>query len=105
MKAYEVREPGARLPPVFKENSILPQPFYDADFGNLPVQECRYCHGQEYKERIDYQHGPHDKSVSEKPDSAGNSPHHYHGKQTAKDNRCDNRSHSIIKAFKREHTL
>ena len=85
--------------------SILPQPLYDADFSNLPVQKRRYCHGQEDKKWIDHQHGPHDKLISEEPNPAGNTLHDYHRKQHSKDNRCDDRSHSIIQPLKGEHTL
>ena len=63
----------------------LPQPLYDAVFGNLPVQQRRYCHSQEDKERINHRHGPHDKLTDEKPNPAGNSSYDYHRKQNARD--------------------
>ena len=53
--------------------------------------------------RSDHQHGPYDKAIGEEPNTAGNTPHDYHRKQNAKNSRCDNRSHSIIQSFKREH--
>jgi len=53
----------------------LPQPFYDADFSDLPVQKCRYRRSQEDQERIDHQHGPYDKAIGEEPNPAGNTLH------------------------------
>ena len=98
-------ETGGKVAPGFKENSVLPQPFDDAGLGDLPVQECWYRYGQEDKERIDHQHGPHNKAIGEKPNPTGNSPHDYYRKQNAENSRCEDCSHCVIQPLKRKHTL
>ena len=64
--------------------SSLPQPLNNADLGNLAVQQRRYRHSKEDKERINHQHGPHDKAIGEEPNPAGNPFYNYHRKQNAK---------------------